>query len=93
MTLARVLPTTQYLKREGQREERGMRVTVASRTESITGRLGPLCIACGNTKRFWIHSPEGDQLAEMSELPEGEVRVTACGRCSSRNSIVIAHVD
>jgi hypothetical protein len=70
-----------------------MKFTVTSASTNVAGRLGPLCIACGNTRRFWIHTPEGDQLVEISDLPDGDVQVRACGRCSSRNSIVIAHVD
>jgi len=70
-----------------------MKVTISSAKAGVAGRLGPLCIACGNTRRFWIHGQDADRLVELKDLPEGEVRVTACGRCRSRRSIVIAHVD
>jgi hypothetical protein len=70
-----------------------MKVMINAKTLNLTGRLGPACIACGNTRRFFVHTPEGDAVFELSELPDGEVRVTACGRCRSRNSIVIAHID
>jgi hypothetical protein len=52
-----------------------------------------VCIACGNTRQFWIHGENGDELSELARLPDGEIRIVACGRCQSRRSIVIAHVD
>ena len=70
-----------------------MKLTLSSAKADLSGRLGPLCIACGNTKRFWIQAETGDALFELRDLPDGEIRVTACGRCQSRNSIVVAHVD
>jgi hypothetical protein len=70
-----------------------MKVPNRSVTLNVTGRLGPVCIACGNTRTFWIVCPEGECLAEMPDLPEGDVRVTMCGRCRSRNSVVITRVD
>ena len=70
-----------------------MKVTIMSSRADVAGRLGPVCIACGNTKKFWVHAAGLDQLFEISELPDGDILVRACGRCRSRNSIVIAHVD
>jgi hypothetical protein len=52
-----------------------------------------MCIACGNTRRFWILTQDGDLLVEMPQLPDGEVRVVACGKCRSRNSIVVTRID
>lgn len=70
-----------------------MKVVRVSSTAAGIGRLGPLCIACGNTRRFWVHTPSGNELCELAELPDGEARVVACGRCRSRNSIVISRLD
>ena len=70
-----------------------MKVVQVSSTAASVGRLGPLCIACGNTRRFWIYTPVGSELRELAELPDGEARVLACGRCRSRNSIVISRLD
>ena len=70
-----------------------MKVMIKAKALNLSGRLGPTCIACGNTRRFFIQTPEGDAVFDLSELPDGEVRVMACGRCRSRNSIVIAHID
>jgi hypothetical protein len=70
-----------------------MKLTIKSAKADVTGRLGPLCIACGNTKRFRIRSNGGEVLCEIPDLPEGEVRILACGRCGSRHSIVVSHVD
>jgi len=70
-----------------------MKVTVSPPELQVMGRLGPVCITCGNSRRFWIQTPAGEQLVELMDLPAGEVMVLCCGRCRSRNSIVIAHVD
>jgi hypothetical protein len=70
-----------------------MKVTISSKKSDVAGHLGPLCIACGNTKRFWVHGTDGDRLEELRDLPDGEVRIMACGRCQSRRSIVVAHID
>lgn len=70
-----------------------MRLTISPRTLHVTGRLGPACITCGNTRRFWIQTPAGDQLVELTDLSEGEVHVVCCGRCRSRNSLVFTRVD
>lgn len=71
-----------------------MKVMVLSPIQRQTsGRLGPMCIACSNTQRFWVHTPDGEELMEYSQLPEGEVQVVACGRCRSQHSLVIAHID
>lgn len=69
-----------------------MKVTI-DRASAVARKLGPICIACGNTRLFWVHAPSGDERLDIREAPDGEVRVQACGRCRSRNSIVIAHVD
>jgi hypothetical protein len=74
-------------------QEWQMKVMINAKRLDLTGRLGPICIACGNTRTFLIHTPEGDLCIELSALPDGEVRVAACGRCRSRNSIVITRVD
>lgn len=55
-------------------------------------KMGPLCIACGNTRRFWIESIRGEQLIETENLPDGEVHIVACGRCRSHHSVVIAQI-
>jgi hypothetical protein len=70
-----------------------MRYTIPSENFTITGRRGPVCIACGNSRRFWIHTVSGDQLCELTQLPAGDVRILACGRCRSRRSIVLGLVD
>ncbi|MBV9279618.1 MAG: hypothetical protein JOZ41_06015 [Chloroflexi bacterium] len=70
-----------------------MKLNVTSASLQVTGHLGPMCIACGNTRRFWILTHDGDRLAEMSQLPDGEVRVLSCGKCRSRNSIVVTRID
>jgi hypothetical protein len=70
-----------------------MKVAVSSRRAEVSGRFGPMCIACGNTRRFWVSTPNGEQLAELHELGDGEARIVACGRCRTRHSVVIARVD
>ena len=70
-----------------------MKVTISSTKTGLAGRLGPLRIAYGNSRRFWIHGQDGDRMTELKDLPEGEVRITECGRCQSPRSIVIALVD
>jgi hypothetical protein len=70
-----------------------VRVTISSRQLELSGRLGPLCLACGNKHRFWVETPQGLQLADLGEVLEGDVRIRACGRCRSRHSLVMARVD
>lgn len=70
-----------------------MRVTISSRQLELSGRLGPLCLACGNKQRFWVEMPGGMQLASLGDLLEDDVRIRACGRCRSRHSLVMARVD
>jgi hypothetical protein len=70
-----------------------MKLTIRSAKTDVSGQLGPMCIACGNTRWFWIQSDGDDELCELANLPDGEIRIVACGRCQSRRSIVIAHVD
>lgn len=70
-----------------------MKLVVPSVQVRAISKLGPECIACGNTQRFWIQSADGEDLVDASDLPAGQVQITACGRCRSRNSVVIAHLD
>jgi hypothetical protein len=70
-----------------------MKLALTTASLQVAGHLGPTCIACGNTRRFWIHTSEGDRLVEVSQVVDEEVQITACGRCQSRNSIVVAPVD
>lgn len=63
------------------------------RSSAATQKLGPVCIACGNTRTFWVQEVGGVRVVEIRDVPDGEVRVHSCGRCRSRNSIVVAHVD
>jgi hypothetical protein len=70
-----------------------MRLLVSSRVVEVSGRLGPACIACGNTRSFWIQTEDREELREISSLPDRDARITSCGRCRSRNSIVVTHVD
>ncbi|GAC1400928.1 MAG: hypothetical protein NVSMB52_14670 [Chloroflexota bacterium] len=70
-----------------------MKVYVRSGQSALTARLGPMCIACGNSRRFWVQTQDGEAQMDVTELPDGLVRVVKCGRCSSRNSIVIATVN
>jgi hypothetical protein len=69
-----------------------MQVMLSSAELRIQHR-GPVCIACSNWQRFWVEGPDGEQLVDVTELPDGEIRIQACGRCRSRNSIVVGHVD
>jgi hypothetical protein len=55
--------------------------------------VGPYCIGCSNTQRFWVETESGERLVDLSDLEEGEVRILACGRCRTRSSIVLTHVD
>ena len=70
-----------------------MKLAVTPASLQVSGHLGPVCITCGNNKMFWIHTPDGDRLVEMATLPAGTARVVCCGRCRSRNSIVVTFID
>jgi hypothetical protein len=70
-----------------------VRLTVTPRDIKLSGHLGPICIACSNTRLFWIQASDAEQLVEIARLPEGPVRVTACGRCGSRHSVIMGRVD
>ncbi len=70
-----------------------MKVTISARQFERSGRLGPLCLACGNKQRFWVERPDGVQLADLCDVLDDNVRVRACGRCRSRHSLVMARVD
>lgn len=70
-----------------------MKFVVGTPKTRVFKKVGPMCLACGNTRTFWVDMPGGEVLVEMRTVREGEIRVTACGRCSSRNSIVVGHVD
>lgn len=70
-----------------------MKLAITAASLQVSGHLGPVCIACGNSKEFWVHTRDGDRLVQLADLPEGEVRLTACGKCRARNSIVVARVD
>lgn len=69
-----------------------MRVMFSSLELRVHHR-GPVCIACSNWRRFWIETDEGRVLVEVSELPDSEIRIVSCGRCNSRNSIVVGHIE
>jgi hypothetical protein len=70
-----------------------VRVAISSPQFQRSGRMGPLCLACGNKKRFWLQTPSETRLADLDEVLEDEVRILACGRCRSRHSLVMARVD
>ena len=74
-------------------ERMGQMKMVVTSTQLRLRRRGPVCIACSNSSQFWIAEEDGERLVAVRELPDGECRVVACGRCRSRNSVVIAHVD
>ena len=69
-----------------------MRVIVSS-TDLKVRRRGPVCIACGNSRQFWVADGGEERLLEVTQLPSGEREVVACGRCRSRNSVVVGHFD
>jgi hypothetical protein len=70
-----------------------VRVAASSRQLQRSGRIGPLCLACGNKQRFWVQTPSETRLADLDDVLEGDVRILACGRCRSRHSLVMARVD
>jgi len=57
------------------------------------GRVGPICIACGNTRSFRVRTPDGESLVQIRDLHEDTGAVCACGRCGSRHSIVASRVE
>jgi hypothetical protein len=70
-----------------------IRPTGATGGLAFMSRVGPVCIACGNTQKFWVLEDGKNELAELSDLAEGVAQVTACGRCNSRNSVMLSNVD
>jgi hypothetical protein len=70
-----------------------VRVAMSTRRLELSGRLGPLCLACGNKQRFWVETPTGARVSELEDVLQGDVRILACGRCRSRHSLVMARVD
>jgi hypothetical protein len=68
-------------------------VTVQMESDQRSAETVPLCIACGNRRKFWVETPTRDQLVDLTDLPDGAVVVRACGRCSSRRSIIVAHTE
>ena len=70
-----------------------MRVTISSRQLELSGRSGPLCLACGNKQRFWVEMPGACNSRVSGDVLEDDVRIRACGRCRSRHSLVMARVD
>lgn len=56
-------------------------------------RLRPTCIACGNTRTFYVNMAGGTVLWNtVDRRPEG-ARIAACGRCRSRNSVMTVYSD
>lgn len=64
-----------------------------SRKERTMQRRGPKCLACGNAQNFWIRDGSEESLLSMRDVPDGTAEVVACGRCRSRNSIVVTYLD
>jgi hypothetical protein len=69
-----------------------MKVAV-SRTSRLMRKRGPKCLACGNAQHFWIRTGEEESLLSMRDVPDGTAEVVSCGRCRSRNSIVVTYID
>lgn len=69
-----------------------MRLMVSSADLKLR-RRGPVCIACGNSRQFWVIKGDLEQLVEVVRMPGHQYEVVACGRCRSRNSVVVGHVD
>jgi hypothetical protein len=69
-----------------------MRLMVSS-VDLKVRRRGPVCIACGNSRQFWIMCGDERLLMEVARLPDHECEIVACGRCGARNSVVVGHVD
>ncbi len=56
-------------------------------------RLRPACIACGNSRSFYVHL-EGESILWMTVDPRPEgAKITSCGRCRSRNSVMMIYAD
>lgn len=70
-----------------------MKVTMSSRQLELSGRLGPLCLACGNKQQFWVELQQGMHLVQLCDVLEDNVHIRACGRCRSRHSLVMARID
>lgn len=68
-------------------------VRIAHTRAGASGRVGPYCITCSNTRRFWVQTTSGERLFDLFDLADGDVRIVACGRCRARRSIILTHVD
>jgi hypothetical protein len=56
-------------------------------------RLRPTCIACGNTRLFYAKVDGEETLWNtVTPLPE-DAKIMACGRCRSRNSVMLTYSD
>lgn len=66
---------------------------MSSRQLERSGHLGPLCLACGNKRRFEVEGADGARIAELDTVLQDNVRIVACGRCRSRHSLVMARLD
>lgn len=69
-----------------------MKVAVSRKGQLIRKR-GPKCLACGNAQQFWIRTGDEESLLNMRDVPDGTADVVSCGRCRSRNSVVVTYVD
>jgi hypothetical protein len=70
-----------------------MRVLIPAKRLRASGRVGPMCLACGNTRRFSITDSLGTRTVELADLAEGPVEIAGCGKCGSRHCIVVCRVD
>jgi hypothetical protein len=70
-----------------------MRVSIEATRLRLPKQPQPVCIACSNTRLFFISTEAGERLVELRDLPDGAVEIAKCGRCRSRNSIVVTGVD
>jgi hypothetical protein len=52
----------------------------------------PTCIACGNTRTFWVR--RGEEVVHVAAWTlEPADKLVACGRCRSRNSLVLGWAE
>lgn len=70
-----------------------MKFNITRESTEALGQLGPTCIACGNSRVFVVLRDGEPEVAPVMELPDGEAVIVACGRCRSRNSVIIGYVD
>lgn len=50
--------------------------------------ISPLCIACGNTRRFHVRTAGREREVDLAEIPVADESIVACGRCRSRALVV-----